>query len=524
MSRPSAQRFVPILLLALLLALSWRSAAAEKAPRRQTPAIFGIDEGIAATGHANIRGYVFDRSEPPSIMVLVPQADKKEMKSLFVPLKDLDKHKDMTPAEQPYPLRLAVIAGSFPFKKQVAEFRRRLGLPSAVAVLQEKNAARDKEAPAQPAFRFLRVEVERREVDRGGKAVTKFAALPVSRDYRPWIILAGRRFEPENPELAPAIFPGLVMPWLRTFQDRRGSIEDRLLLLARTVKSLAARKDELPDHCLVRVIDVAVAPGTTYEYRLRIVMANPNYKRRDVANPADAEKAELKSDWSKNPIIAHVETEVHYYSVDQKDLQAGRDDEDEKKLYRGPHATENINKNEKVVLQAHRWFGVTPSRDGKELRLGEWAVAERIPVVRGEYVGRFERVEVPIWGPRRQEFAIATDGSKTKRRPGVDLWFGYESKNKNQPEAILIDFEGGRLVYNRTVRRPEDAPRIKQVLDEYVTQALLLNPEGRLMLLEGGDDTRDERRVRRLHAVRQRLREIRKAEKGDEKGKNPFGR
>src|SRR5262249_44762812 len=52
---------------------------------------------------------------------------------------------------------------------------------------------------------------------------------------------------------------------------------------------------ELPDHCLLRVVDLTVRPGEAYQYRLRVRMANPNLGRKDVADPKLAADAELTS-------------------------------------------------------------------------------------------------------------------------------------------------------------------------------------------------------------------------------------
>jgi hypothetical protein len=49
----------------------------------------------------------------------------------------------------------------------------------------------------------------------------------------------------------------------------------------------------VPDHCLLRVIDVTVQPGKVYPYRLRVRMANPNYGRQDVAAPELARDREI---------------------------------------------------------------------------------------------------------------------------------------------------------------------------------------------------------------------------------------
>jgi hypothetical protein len=659
---------------------------------RRVPRLYNVEEALADASTVNLRTYIFDRNEPPRILLLVGgsgdkpagpgggapagpmgpkigrgfmagsgayrnmggmmggrggmmggrpafgglvqgENEKKDLKGVFVDLTDVDKQTDKTPAEQVWPLHVAVIAGSFPYKKQVEEFRSALSLRSNSEVLSERSAKSDpkdtKEAP--PSFRFKRVEVERRELDGDGKPITEWMDPKLGDSYRPFLVLTGRRFEKEDPALAPVMFDGLVMRKLQQFiddtknsekgaggpamagpgglpvggppgpgglrpgdkpntegrssaaqqKDKYPAIEKRLPLIQKT---LAALKDkgtetvvatpsrfsdtdfdpfagdqgtggtdrpgmgavpgvppvkpptdpsaggkpaegEVADYCLVRLIDVTVQPGHTYEYRLRIVMANPNYGRRDASNVAYTEKAELFSDWSTMPIVAQVGTDLFYYAVDQKELQKGRDDEDDKKLYRGPHANENINKAENVVLQAHRWIGITRLRNGTPLPLGEWAIAERFPVARGEYVGRYERLEIPYWRYSREEFVVARDDSTTRRRPGVDLWFGYQSPNKNQPEAILVDFEAGKFTWNRVVSRTEEKTDTKQVFDEQATEALLLHPDGRLMLLEGAEDTKDEARTKRLDAVRKRLRDVRqKSQKGGGKDpKNLFG-
>src|SRR5207248_1228547 len=104
-------------------------------------------------------------------------------------------------------------------------------------------------------------------------------------------------------------------------------------------------ESEVPEHCLVRVIDVTIQPGRTYEYRMQIRMANPNVGRKDVSSPTYASDPELLSDWSA-PIQVQVDSELHYYAVDQANFE---------QRYEGPYARTEFRKDKVVMMQAHRW-------------------------------------------------------------------------------------------------------------------------------------------------------------------------
>jgi hypothetical protein len=222
-----------------------------------------------------------------------------------------------------------------------------LRLRSAVAVLEEQDA------DGLPTFRFLGVRVERRTLGADGKPLTPYAAVDVAAAYRPYLLLSGKRFEPEEPPaLTQLIFPGLVMPKLLAFRPHQyPAVETELKTLRKSLEQAprpargvlppagppapAEQVDFLPgiakprpaplppavakprktpapkappvpappapgvfipDYCLLRVIDVTVQPGKVYQYRLRVRMANPNYGRKDVAAPELARDRELCSE------------------------------------------------------------------------------------------------------------------------------------------------------------------------------------------------------------------------------------
>lgn len=670
---------------------------------RKVPKVLPIDDAVAKFSHVQIQSYIFDNQDPPRVyalegppagapgssgaagspagpggppgsvglsrlgrpgagaglaqmlggggpggsmgvpgMTAVGEGEtKRDRKVIPVRLTDLDKRTNVTLAEQIRPLRLVVIGASFPYKQQVEEFRTKLGLRSAWEVLSENSTELSPDRQAMSAFRFLGVRVQRRELDGDGNPVGEFQTLDLNRDYVPYIILTGRRFEEDDRELAPLIFPGLVMPRLKQFRaedvaraaavpgmagsppgvgspagsatpggpmgpegsgatamarpldpDRQQypAIEKDLPEIKKTIETLksrnvtavaapptrftsegidifASRPDaglpgapggpgmpgspammppggpgfprppmsggspegmapgspgmvdptqqlELPEHCLVRLIDVTVQPGRAYEYRLQLRMANPNYGRRDVASPTYATEKELVSEWSKNPIRVRVPLETRYYVVDQKELEAA---ENPRNRYEGPYARVPINKDRQIVLQIHRWLDTVPNMGRTPLLVGDWTVAERIPVYRGEYVGRNERVELPVWRYTREEHVIASDSTTGKFRPGIEVNFGLKAGGA-QPESILVDFQQGATAYDRVTRRTEENVETKRVTDEYGAEALLLNPDGSLLLLEGGRDAADKEREETLRKVRKRIREVKSKSKPDAGG------
>ena len=305
-------------------------------------------------------------------------------------------------AEQAYPLRIAEIVASFPYKDQLREFREKLRLPSDAAVLSEMSLEVDKDGRQQKAFRFLGVTIQRRQLDAAGKPVGDkdgWATLDLDGTYKPLVILDGKRFEEEDARLKPVIFPGLVMKKLVTLGARRSppldeypkieelpTLKDTLDALEKQPDAVIAKppltndpgnifEDQgggppngtspgpggsfppggsmppggsfppgpggsfptpygpgalkpgqelaVPDACLIRLFDVNVEPGKTYEYRMQVRMANPNYHRTESASQTYADATELPTNsWFVLPQKLTVPNDLYYYSVDQKELDA----------------------------------------------------------------------------------------------------------------------------------------------------------------------------------------------------------
>jgi hypothetical protein len=149
--------------------------------------------------------------------------------------------------------------------------------------------------------------------------------------------------------------------------------------------------------------------------------------------------------------------------------------------------------------------------------LGEWTVAERFTVYRGEYVGRTQRVELPVWSYTREKFVIAADTTTKKRMPGIGVYFGFEAEGNDDtpPEPIVVDFEPGQHRHDRYVQKGEKV-EAHTVVDSAGTEVLLFTPEGKLRLLEeANDDVQDRTRVQCLKAVRARIQEVKAAGGGE---------
>ena len=165
-------------------------------------------------------------------------------------------------------------------------------------------------------------------------------------------------------------------------------------------------------------------------------------------------------------------------------------------------------KPDQVVFQFHRWVE-TVSLSRKEsdvVPVGDWAVADRVFVSRGEYVGQKVRVDLPIWKYSQNTFILpveeqkATRFSRKQSTTGIDVDFGFDSSSL---DTILVDFEGGRVF----------GP--SKMNDTCRTEVLMLSPDGKLLARNSAKDSTDENRSGRRNAVLERIEKIRKGEAGE---------
>jgi hypothetical protein len=495
-------------------------------------------------------------------------------------------------ARQPIPLRLAVIGGSFPFRRQLDEFRKKLHLPDIRAVLNEE--WHDKSGMA---FEFRGVDIQRMEVDADGNKLSEWSTLPIAETYKMWLMRTFRPFQPEDSKYGLVKWDGLTAPLLREFHadkkvdptmmtpgmmappgipgqpgapqppGRRGAepeggdvkskypdIINRLPKIQDTLAKLndakatriaapktkagdynyfdpfrpnaappadntqagspkpsgseAAQDYIIPDYVLVRAVDVDLEPGKYYRYRLRIKMNNPNYKHPDVASPEYKRKEILESkDWFEIPQTVSVPPELAYYVVDEKQLASSKEQNEIIKKRISAQARQWAAQGpspDQVVFQFHRWIETTQlsRKESDAVPVGEWAVADRVFVSRGEYVGRKVRVDLPIWKYTQNAYVLPAEEQKgvplRKQTTGIDVDFGFDGSPKE--DTILVDFEGGRGVQSPS------KPKIK---DDCAIEVLMLSPDGKLLARNSVKDTEDKERQERRKEVLERIENIR---------------
>ena len=253
-------------------------------------------------------------------------------------------------------------------------------------------------------------------------------------------------------------------------------------------------------------------------------MLNPNFDRLDVASTTYAKGEELPSEWSKTTLRVNVDPELHYYAIDQKKFV-----ESNTSKYDGPSKNSRIDEDKQVWVQAHRWIEHAKFRD-TEQDVGEWTVADRYAATRGEYIGRTLRVQLPVWRVENEEFVIADDLTAKGRLgfKGIPVVFGYGATGTSQPEAIAVDLNNGKAGIDKVLSRTEEGAvdKTTKVSDEAAPEVLLMDPSGRMLLLEGAIDAADKAREDRLELVHKRVAEVIKGNKGGDSGTTgtPFGK
>jgi hypothetical protein len=254
----------------------------------------------------------------------------------------------------------------------------------------------------------------------------------------------------------------------------------------------------VPEYCLVRFLDVTIEPGKTYEYRFKIKMHNPNHKRTDVAYPEIAQNEEIVSpDWIPVPERVRVAPELRYYAVDQKDVdKKSMPPKEFVRVWGNARSAQSG----QVMMQAHRWVDlVYPDLANRRTSyaVGDWIVADRYPVYRGEYTGQPAKTEVPIWNFPEEKFVLATAGKGKERT--VPVVFGDDTPENN---PLLVDFEGGDLTYYRVIPSADEEKKAStsKVSDKAPVEVLLLTPDGKLIVRDSDTDAQDEDRVKRHEA------------------------
>jgi hypothetical protein len=494
-------------------------------------------------------------------------ADKKIV--TLVKFEDLKSGGAAVYAEKLVPMHVAMIAGSFPLKSQIEEFQKALHAHSSGELFG-----------AKADFRFMGIKVQRRTITLDGKEA-EWNDLPIEDAAKWWALNNGRRAEPENPDLLPILqwSNHLAMPRPKQFDDSPPypALE---MELATIKKSLAGLKDKpavvpsnpftnsenidpydlshlaggkdmpgesgngqvapkgpggggggadgpdgkdgaptnpwagqqvhTPEFALIRFLDIYLDPGKTYEYRVKVLMHNPNYKRKDVREDLAAND-HLESEWTPVPQKLTVPEEIHYFAVDQK-LVEPKESKHKFEEIHTPVAGQ-------TVLQIHKWLTFeSPKKDATSYPVGEWSIAERELVYRGERIGQVHPVEVPVWMFDQAQFVLMTNPAERLNRDKHKIHVSFGAVNT---DAVLIDFTDPVVSYKRTGESNEDggAPVPLEVKDTVSQQVLILSPEGRLLVHDTDADKSDKERKERLEAWRKKIEDMQK--KGENKPGKP---
>lgn len=434
---------------------------------------------------------------------------------------------DMKLAERIEARQIVVMVASFPYKRQLEEFQSKLRYASIDEMFRD--------GVQWPPFKSFDVQRRIVHTTRPGASSGDFESIELTETMQQMLMLAAQRIVDDDESYKSLEFAGLVMPRPVQFEKKLldgkvvaayPDVEKQLTLLQKTLQDMKeqekkatavpknqskfkrerfnpfdpsgqgenAMKDDgskstaagdkpqdyyIPEYCLLRFLDPNVLAGDTYEYRIRFTMVNPNYQKKNVVKQDLAKDEEYTSDWFVIPHLVTVPPVLHYYAVTR-----------EPKPDR-PGAPVLEPDKDQVCLQIHRWIdSYLPDPSNRlptsRLEVGDWVIADRVMVYRGEVANRTIPAEVPVWDRQKEEFIIAKDPKNPARR-STPVTFGPE-----RGEVLVIDFDGRDITYKRANGTP--APPVLAAPEE----VLLLDPEGRLIVrnkeTDEADPDRQERR------------------------------
>jgi hypothetical protein len=240
---------------------------------------------------------------------------------------------------------------------------------------------------------------------------------------------------------------------------------------------------------LVRFVDVDVAAGADYQYRIAVRLANPNYKlsTKLVANAGWTKNKDLASDWVETPRIS-IPEEYHYYLINQTKgwvsrIVSQQDPNLNKTNDSMPPA--RAYQAERIPFQFHKYVGTFQTPDAITRYVADWEVAERVLIGKGEALGRDVEVEAIAWNSGKGQFEYASTGFKTAKSPKSIGLSGLPVDFRPPQPIILLDYVGGQAKYTSKFG---GAP----ILDSpCATEALLLMPDGTMIVRNSRNDMDD---------------------------------
>ena len=249
------------------------------------------------------------------------------------------------------------------------------------------------------------------------------------------------------------------------------------------------------EHLLLRFIDVAVEPGYTYEYRVRLKMLNPNFKRdAEVSNPAFALVEKIPSLWT--PIAAiTVPNEAFLFAIDpagfraklEKEYPDPKDNKDTDNLKNKELRDRLKPRDDQAVVEMCTWMEqVRTDTGGKREPVGGWVVVD-VPVGRGEFVGRKQYVKLPVWSSETNQYILRDVADKilTTKVGGKDVTQPKGWLVDFTTKSVLVDFEGGKV---------KTKIGNKEVIEDVATELLIVRDDNKLIVKSSATDEANENR------------------------------
>jgi hypothetical protein len=233
----------------------------------------------------------------------------------------------------------------------------------------------------------------------------------------------------------------------------------------------------IPELIPLRFLDVDLDPevvgGQTYEYRIRMILSNPNFgQEKAVAAPDFAKIESIYGEWSPVARVSFLEDSQIY--ADERST-------------RKPGATTDLDR-DKIQVQLHKWIGRTETIERTPLTVGDWWV-ERLLVSRGEYVGKSPdlpgeagTVNLVQWVAYAYDSVNQMIGADVQRRVRTPALL---------TQTVLVDFTGGMF---QTFMGPTRIQR----RDDVPAEILLLEPDGRVTAHLMPQDRENESRRNRF--------------------------
>jgi hypothetical protein len=440
-------------------------------PKRENPRVLAPTEFRTAVDRTGIRSYMFsvDHRE------IFVRYEKPKSGIAWVSVDQLEKRSDVRLIDKVLPVRMVMVVSSFPYRKQLEEVRRALHL----ATLEE----------AQTELAFAGFEIERRPMRADGKPGAEWDKGSIREAHLEVVRASGRRFEREESALEPVIFRGLVYALPERLDGARYASPDAgLPLLTKTLEKIGSPRQKIsqdaeeenpfgrkveketkkanfwaiPEYCLLRFVDVTVEPGQSYQYRFKVRMRNPNFKRdKNLASPELAKSEFLFSDWVYVSGQIRIPSDFAFYAVDQQEVDPFR------------YSKTKAPAPDQAVVQLQRWIDIFDEGGIGREPVGEWAVADRVLIHAGEYIGGNHEVELPVWHWLEERFVLASSpADRQKKRIVIPFTEDHETA------PVLVSFNGGEIRFNGI---QEQVPR----------EVLVLMPNGRLAMRNSVVDEQD---------------------------------